>query len=52
MLADCYGWDTTVAYQANPIASDSEEERRIKCAVKEAKNLQSEKDKKHSSSAV
>ena len=45
MLADRYGWDTAVAYQANPLASDSEEERRIKRAVKEAKSLQDEKVK-------
>ena len=45
MLADRYGWDTAVAYQANPLASDSEDERRIKCAIKEAKNLQNEKIK-------
>ena len=37
MLADRYGWDTTVAYQINPLASNSEDERRIKRAVKEAK---------------
>ena len=45
MLADRYGWDTAVAYQINPLASDSEDERRIKRAVKEAKSLQDEKVK-------
>ena len=45
MLADRYGWDTAVAYQTSPLASDSEDERRIKRAVKEAKSLQDEKIK-------
>ena len=45
MLADRYGWDTAVAYQTNPLASDSKDERHIKCAVKEAKSLQDEKVK-------
>ena len=45
MLADRYGWDTAIAYQTNPLASDSEDERRIKRAVKEAKSLQDEKVK-------
>ena len=45
MLADRYGWDTAVAYQTNPLASDSEDESRIKHAVKEAKSLQDEKIK-------
>ena len=37
MLADRYGWDTAVAYQTNPLASDLEDERRIKRAVKGVK---------------
>ena len=45
MLTDRYGWDTAIAYQANPLASDSEDERHIKRAINEAKNLQDEKIK-------
>ena len=44
-MADRYGWDTAVTYQTNPLASNSEDERRIKCAIKEAKSLQDEKIK-------
>ena len=46
MLADRYGWERAIAYQANPMASNSEDERRIKRTIKEAKNLQDEKIKK------
>ena len=42
MPADRYGWDTAVAYQIHPLASNSEDERRIKRVVKEAKSLQDE----------
>ena len=45
MLADRYGWNTAVVYQTNSLASDSEDERRIKHALKEAKSLQDEKIK-------
>ena len=45
MLADRYGWDTAVAYQTNRLGSDSEDERHIKRAVKEAKSLQDGKIK-------
>ena len=43
MLADRYGWKTAAAYQTNRLAFDSEDERRIKRAVTEAKTLQDEK---------
>ena len=45
MLADHYGWDKDIAYQANPLVSDSEDERHIKCTLKEANVLQEEKIK-------
>ena len=43
LLADKYGWDTVECYSAEPLASDSEDERRIKRAIKESKSLQNEK---------
>ena len=36
-LADKYGWDTVESYTAEPLASDSGDEKRIKKAVKESK---------------
>jgi hypothetical protein len=44
LLADKYGWDT------EPLASDSEVEKRIKRAIKESKSLRNEKKARSSSS--
>ena len=38
-LADKYGWDTVECYTAEPLASDSGDEKRIKKAIKESKQL-------------
>ncbi|CAB4037652.1 Integrase recombinase xerD-like, partial [Paramuricea clavata] len=43
LLAEKYGWDTVHCYTAEPLASDSEDEKRIKRAVKEGKQLKNEK---------
>ena len=50
LLADKYGWDTVECYSAEPLASDSEDERRIKRAIKESKSLRNEKKARSSSS--
>ena len=42
LLADKYGWDTVECYTAEPLASDSEDEKRIKRALKESKSLRNE----------
>lgn len=44
-LADKYGWDTVECYTAEPLASDSSDEKRIKKAIKETKQLREEKRK-------
>ena len=44
-LADKYGWDTVECYTAEPLASDSGDEKRIKKAIKESKQLREEKRK-------
>ena len=49
LLAEKYGWDTVACYTAEPLATDSDDEKRIQKAVKESKQLQEEK--KWSSSA-
>ena len=43
LLADKYGWDTVECYSVEPLASDSEDEKRIKRAIKESKSLRNEK---------
>jgi hypothetical protein len=43
LLADKYGWDTVECYSAEPLASDSEDEKQIKRAIKESKSLRNEK---------
>ena len=45
ILSDKYGWETAVAYGTDPVASDSEDEKRIKRAHKEAKATKDEKAK-------
>ena len=49
LLAEKYGWDTVACYTAEPLATDSDDEKRIRKAVKESKQLQDEK--KRSSTA-
>ena len=43
LLADKYGWDTVECYTTEPLASDSEDEKRIKRALKESKSLRNER---------
>ena len=43
LLAVTYGWDTVDCYIVEPLASDSEDEKRIKRALKEGKSRQNEK---------
>ena len=49
LLAEKYGWDTVACLTAEPLATDSDDEKHIQKAVKESKQLQEEK--KRSSSA-
>ena len=44
-LADKYGWETVECYTAELLASDSGDEKRIKKAIKESKQLREEKRK-------
>ena len=44
-LVNKYGWDTVECYVAKPLASDSGDEKRIKKAIKESKQLREEKRK-------
>ena len=43
VISDKYGWETGVAYTSDPIAENSDDERRIKKARKEAKLVKEEK---------
>ena len=43
LLAEKYGWDTVHCYTAEPLASDSEDEKKIRKAVKESKAMRVEK---------
>ena len=43
LLAEKYGWDTVACYTAEPLATDSDDEKRIRKAVKESKQLWDEK---------
>ena len=43
VISHKYGWETGVAYTLDPIAENSDDERRIKKARKEAKLLKEEK---------
>ena len=45
VLTDKYGWKTAMCYGTNPVASDSEDEKRIKRARKEAKLAKKEKSR-------
>ena len=43
LLAKKYGWDTVACFTAEPLATDSDNEKLIRKAVKESKQLQDEK---------
>ena len=45
VLTDKYGWETAMCYGTDPVASDREDEKRIKRARKEAKVAREEKSK-------
>ncbi len=48
LIAEKYGWDTVYRYTAEPLASVSENEKRIRKAIKESEALCSEKkDQQH-----
>ena len=49
LLAEKYGWDTVACYTADPLASDSDDEKKIRKAVKESKQLREEKKRAASS---
>ena len=49
LLAEKYGWDTVACYTADPLASDSDDEKKICKAVKESKQLREEKKRAASS---
>ena len=46
LLAEKFGWDTVDCYTAEPLAADADDEKRIRKAVKESKQLREEKKKK------
>ena len=46
LLAEKFGWDVVECYTAEPLAKDADDEKRIKKAVKESKQLREEKKKK------
>ena len=49
LLAEKYGWDTVACYTANQLASGSDDEKKIRKAVKESKQLREEKKRAASS---
>ena len=49
LLAEKYGWDTVACYTADPLASDLNDEKKIRKAVKESKQLREEKKRAASS---
>lgn len=51
LLAEKYGWDTAACYTADPLASNSDDENKIRKAIKESKQLREEK-KRNSFSKV
>ena len=46
MLAENFGWDAVECYTAEPLAADADDEKRIRKAVKESKQLREDKKKK------
>ena len=49
LLAEKYGWDMVACYTADPLASDLDDEKKIRKAVKESKQLREEKKRAASS---
>ena len=49
LLAEKYCWETVASYTAEPLASDSDDEKKILKAVKESKQLREEKKRNFSS---
>ena len=45
LLTEKYGWDTVACYTAEPLATDSDDEKRIRKAVTESKQLRDKKKK-------
>ena len=45
MLGEIYGWEAVDCYVQEPFACDSDDEKRIKCAVKESKAVKLESKK-------
>ena len=43
MLSDKHGWECAEAYSRNPMADNSDDEKKIKKALKEAKSVKEEK---------
>ena len=43
MLSDRYGWECSKAYSCNPLAGNSDDKKKIKKALKEAKSVKEEK---------
>ena len=43
MLSDKHGWECAEAYSRNPLADNSDDEKKIKKALKEAKSVKEEK---------
>lgn len=43
LLAEKYGWDTVACYTAEPLATYSDDEKQIRKAIKESKQLRDEK---------
>ena len=43
LLGEKYGWDTVACYTVAPLATDSDNEKRIRKAIKESKQLRDEK---------
>jgi len=52
LLAEKYCWDTVACYTAEPLARDSDNEKKIRKAVKESKQLRDEKKKAISSNVT
>ena len=51
LLTEKYGWDTIACYTADPLASDSDDEKKIRKADKKSKQLR-EEEKRVASSKV
>ena len=52
MLSDKHGWECAEAYSCNPLADNSDDEKKIKKALKEAKSVKEEKLKAQRISSI